>query len=149
MKIGSNQEKPDVTKIKVQINDIKDDMIYCSHVVSGYKIKAFIKKDMHLEKNQVVLLEFRRGPSGGGGYIVVDELMETVEAEVLGAQHMIANNMMYTSIILQNLQTGKRMHSLVPSNNALFRYTNVIMTGDRVRIKLNNGNIVSIDGIEN
>lgn len=148
MKIGNNQEKQDVNRIKVQINEIKDDIIVCSHITSGYKVKAFIKKDMQLEKNQVVLLEFRRSPSGGGGgYIVVDELMETIDANVLEAQHIISNNMMYTSLILENTKTGKRMHSVVTSSNELFRYTNVIMTGDRVKLRINNGNIVSIDDI--
>ena len=133
----------DANKIKVQIKKINDDTIECRHITSNYNIRAFVQKEHNLEIGQVVQLEYRR-TSGGGGYIVVDDLMEEIEANVLEAQHIISNGMMYTSLILENPDTKQRIHSLVPSTNKLFSSTSIIITGDIVRMKINNGNLFSI-----
>lgn len=142
MKMGNQQAE--TTRITVRVKEIRDDSIVCNHVSSGYRVKAFINKDTKLVVGQVVLLEYKRG-AAGSGYVVVDELMEEVEADVLEAQHIINNGMMYTSLILENPITHRRMHSLVPSNNQLFCSTNVVIAGDHVKLKMNNGNIFSIE----
>jgi len=133
----------DANRIKVQIKKINDDTIECRHITSNYNIRAFVQKGHNLEIGQVVQLEYRR-TSGGGGYIIVDDLMEEIEANVLEAQHIISNGMMYTSLILENPDTKQRIHSLVPSTNKLFSSTSIIITGDIVRMKINNGNLFSI-----
>lgn len=130
-------------KIKVQIKKINDDSIECRHITSNYVVKAFITKGMKFEIGQVVQLEYRTN-SGGSGYVVVDDLMEEIEANVLEAQHIISNGMMYTSLILENPDNKQRIHSLVPSTNNLFSNTSIIITGDKVKLKINNGNLFSI-----
>lgn len=143
MRLLNNASK-DTSKIRGQIKKINEDTIECVHTTSNYKVMAYIKSDMKLEIGQVVLLEYRKGP-GGGGYIVADSLMEEITATVLEAQHIISNNMMFTSLIMENPETHKRMHSLVPSNNNLFSDTSVIITGDKVKLRINNGNLFSIN----
>ena len=130
-------------KIKVQIKKINDDSIECRHITSNYAVKAFITRGMKFEIGQVVQLEYRTN-SGGSGYVVVDDLMEEIEANVLEAQHIISNGMMYTSLILENPDNKQRIHSLVPSTNNLFSNTSIIITGDKVKLKINNGNLFSI-----
>jgi hypothetical protein len=142
MRISSDEAR-DNSRIKVQIKKISDDILECRHITSNYSIRAFAPKGNRLEVGQVVQLEYRRA-SGGGGYIVVDELMEEMEANVLEAQHIISNGMMYTSLILENPANKQRIHSLVPSTNKLFSSTNIIITGDKVKMKINNGNLFSI-----
>lgn len=139
----SNDVNKETNKIKVQIKKICDDTIDCRHITSNFQVRAFITKDMKLEIGQVVLLEYKRS-SAGGGYIVIDELMEEIEAKVLEAQHIISDGMMFTSLILENPKTKTRLHSLVPSTNKLFGSTNIIITGDIVKLKINNGNLFSI-----
>lgn len=139
----TNKDNSDSTLIKVKIREIREDTIICTHLASNYKVKAFIKKDMKLEIGQVVMLEYRQNGSVGG-YIVVDDLMDEVEATVLEAQHIISDGTMYTSLILENPETKQRIHSLVPSTNKLFSSTNIIITGDKIKLRINNGNVFGI-----
>lgn len=142
MRMSSELEKS-TSKIKVQIKKINDDTVECRHLTSNFQVKAFINKDMKLDVGQVVLLEFRK-LGNMSGYIIADELMEEIEANVLEAQHIISNGMMYTSLILENPNNKQRIHSLVPSTNKLFSSTSIIITGDKVKLKINNGNLFSI-----
>ena len=131
------------SRIKAVIKKLYGDTVECEHLTSHYKIKAFYKHDMDIVEGQVVLLEFRETHSGSG-YIVIDDLMEELDATVLEAQHLIADGMMYTSIIMESVEKKKRMHSLVPSNNKLIAETSIIMKGDMVRIRINNGVLFGI-----
>jgi hypothetical protein len=142
MKLTSSKSE-ETSKIKVQIKEIYDETIVCKHVMSGYRIVAFKKYDWKLEVGQIVLLEYKRSNSGGG-YVVVDDLMTEIDANVLEAHHIIADGMLYTSLIMENPETHQRMHSLVPSSNNLFGDTSIIITGDKIKMKINNGNIFSI-----
>ena len=139
-----NNNNSDVNRIKAQVRRIKSDYIECKHLTSNYTVKAFITKEMKFEIGQVVLLEFRRN-AGGGGYIVIDDLMEVIKAEVLEAQHIINNGMMYTSLILRNPDTNQRMHSLVPNTDKLFSNTSIVITGDVVTLRINNGSLFSLE----
>ena len=141
---GTNNSSSEVNRIKAQVRKIKGDIIECKHITSNYPVKAFITKDMKFEIGQIVLLEFRRN-AGGGGYIVIDDLMEVIKAEVLEAQHIINNGMMYTSLILRNPETNQRMHSLVPNTDKLFGSTSIVITGDVVTLRINNGILFSIE----
>lgn len=144
MRLTSN-EVNNSSRIKVQIKKFVGDKVECKHITSSYKIEAFFKQEMDLSEGQVVLVEFRQSRTArGGAYVVIDDLMEEVDAKVLEAQHMIADGLMYTSIIAENPETKKRMHSLVSSSNKLFAETSVIMKGDNVRIRVNNGVLFSI-----
>lgn len=134
----------ETNKIKIQIMKISDDTVEGKHISSNVVVKALITKKMDLEIGQVVLLEFKRNENGGQ-YIVRDALMEEIDADVLDAQHIISDGVMYTSIIIQNPSTRKRMHSLVPSSNKLFCSTSVIITGDKVKVRINNGSLFSIN----
>lgn len=129
--------------IKVQIRKVLDETIECKHITSNFQIKAFYRNDMHLSEGQVVLVEFRK-TANGGGYIVIDDLMEEIDAKVLEAQHLIADGLMYTSIIAESLDTRKRMHSLVSSSNKLFSETSIIIRGDTVKLRINNGSLFNI-----
>lgn len=130
-------------RIKVQIKKIVGDNIECKHISSNMTLRAVIKNSMQLEVGQVVMVEWKKGP-GGGAYVVVDEMISEIEAHVLEAQHIISDGMMYTSLILENPATKQRLHSLVPSTNKLFSNTSIIITGDVVKVKINNGNLFSI-----
>lgn len=133
----------DQGRIKVQITGIQGDIAKCKHIMSSLTVKAYIKKGMELEIGQVVILEYRRNQNGGG-YIIADELIDELEVNVLEAQHIISDGNMYTSLIFENPVTNKRMHSLVPSSNKLFGSTNIIVKGDKIKLKINNGNVFSI-----
>lgn len=83
------------------------------------------------------------------GYVIVDTLMETVEAQVLEVQHIIAEGKMFSSVIFEDTTNHRRMHSLVSSNNKLFRYSSILIKDDIVTIKLNNGELFQIVSVEN
>lgn len=134
----------DQGRIKVQITAIQGDIAQCKHVMSAFTVKAYIRKGMELEIGQIVILEYRRNQNGGG-YIIADELIDELEVNVLEAQHIISDGNMYTSLIFENPVTHKRMHSLVPSSNKLFGSTNIIIKGDKIKLKINNGNVFSIN----
>jgi len=131
------------SQYKVKVTAIKGETLECAHATSGFKTKAFFKKEMDIEVGQVVLLEYCCN-KGTSGYIVVDDLTEILEVKVLDAQHIINDGTMYTSLILENPESGKRMHSLIPCSNKLFASTNVIITGDIVKLKVNNGDIFKV-----
>lgn len=130
-------------KIKVVVKKVSDDTIMCKHITSNYDIKAYITRNMHIEVGQVILLEYRVN-NGGGGYIVADPLVEEVNAKVLEAQHIISDGNLYTSVILENLETHNRIHSMLSDKNELFASTNILITGDTVKMKINNGKLFSI-----
>lgn len=136
-------------RIKVQILaiDKSTGVIDCKHIASGYKVKAYIRPDMKFEVGQVVLLEYKKTPTMSG-YIVADSLMIETTAKVLDAQRIIEKDVMYTSIILESIDTHKRMHSVIQSSNNLFWDTSIIITGDTVKIRINNGNMFSIEVIQ-
>lgn len=132
------------SKIRVKIENISGNKVECSHINSGFKVKATIKEGMDLCVGQIVVLEYTSNQRTSG-YIVVDDLIEELDVEVLEAHHIISDGVMYTSIIIENPITKSRMHSLIPSYEKLFSSTNVIIKGDKLKIKINNGNIFSID----
>lgn len=148
---GSKKSKDDKgTKIKVRIVNIKSDKYkgdtyICTHVGSNFKVQAKCnKKDMGLEIGQIVMIEYDKRYSGGG-YVVVDDLSEEMDAEVLYVDHIISEGNMYTSLIIRNPKTNRRMHSLVSNNNKLFSSsTCTIIPGDVIRLKINNGEIFKI-----
>jgi hypothetical protein len=140
----NNEASREASRIKAQIKKINPDTIECRHLTSNILVKAYIKSDMHFEIGQVVLLEFRNNGTYSG-YIVVDDLMEEIEADVLEAQHIVSDGMMYTSLILENPKTKQRMHSLIPSNNQLFCNASVVITGDKVKLRINNGNLFNLE----
>lgn len=142
MRITTN-DGGDSSRIKVQIKKIVGDTIECKHITSNFQVRAFYRRDMQLVEGQVVLVEFRKS-ANGGGYVVVDDLMEEIDAKVLEAQHLIADGMMYTSIIVESFDSKKRMHSLVPSSNKLFSETSIIIKDDIVKIRINNGTLFNI-----
>lgn len=144
MKANENMMEPQERRIRVQITAIQGDIAKCKHIMSAFTVKAYIRKDMKLEEGQVVILEYRRNQNGGG-YIIADELIDEIEVNVLDAQHIISDGVMYISLIFENPITHKRMHSLVPSSNKLFGSTNIIIKGDKIKLKINNGNVFSID----
>jgi hypothetical protein len=143
MKINSTNSE-EISKIKVKIKEIHNDTIVCNHLASGYRVVAYIKDNMHFFVGQVVMLEFKRS-SNGGGYIVADDLMEEIYANVLEAQHVVSDGMMYTSLVLENPDTKQRMYSLVPSSNSLFEYTSIIVKGDKVKLMVNNGTVFTVE----
>ena len=132
--------KDGTNKIRVKVLEINGETIKCKHLTSGFEVQAYIIDSVKLELGQVIILEFRRTEHNyNGGYIVFDTLMEEVEAQVLNAQHIIADGLLYTSLILENTKTKQRLHSLVPSTDKLFSDTCVVITGDIVKVKINNG----------
>lgn len=142
MKIARGVEKK-VTSIKVRILKITDNYVECRHEASGVSIRVIGIDKEDVELGQIIEVEYKNTATGGG-YILKDLLMENIQAKVLKAQHIIADNTMYTSLILENAKTQKRMHSLVPNTNKLFSDTSIIITGDTVTLKINNGMLFSI-----
>ena len=143
MRPNENLVEENQGRLKVQIVAIQGDIAKCKHILSSFSVKAFIKRGMNIEVGQVVILEYRRNQSGGG-YIIVDGLMEEIEVNVLDSQHIISDGNMYTSLIFENPVTHKRMHSLVPSSTKLFSSTNIIIKGDTIKLRINNGNVFNI-----
>ncbi len=144
MSIFGKKDKESGTRMKVRIVNIKDGYYICTHVGSNFKIRVKRKNDMDLEIGQIVLVEYNKKYSNGG-YIVVDDLSEECDAEVLEAHHIIDNDLMYTSLIIRNPKTNRRMHSLISNNNSLFSSsTSTILSGDKIRLKINNGDIFKI-----
>ena len=130
--------------IKVKITNIKGNMLECAQLMSNFKVSAKCPEDMDLEVGQTVMIKMVNNREYKG-YIVEDSLTEEVEAEVLDVQHIISDGVMYISLIVMNPVTKKRMHSLVPSTDRLFcKSTNVIIKGDIVTLKINNGVILNI-----
>lgn len=140
MKANKQTKSAKPAKIKAQIIAFRNGVMECKHIASSYKFEAINPKNIDIEIGQVVLLEYV-----GNNYIVDDGLIEIVNSRVLNAQHIIDNNKMYTSLILENPKTKQRMHSLIPSTNSIFYTTCVILTGDLIRIKINNGNLFSVE----
>lgn len=144
---GSKKSSKDSTgtKMKVRIVNIKDDCYICAHVGSNFKVKAKCKANFNLEIGQIVMIKYDKKYSSSG-YLVVDDLSEELDAEVLAVHHIISNDeLMYTSLIIRNPKTNRRMHSLVSNNNKLFSSsTNTIIVGDHVKLKINNGAIFKI-----
>lgn len=143
MKLTKNGADHSKSVIRVRVLAIKEDLIECEHVASKFKIKSLYKKEMSLEVGQIVLVEYI-AKENCSGYIVVDDLTEEVTAKVLEAHHIISNGIMYTSLILENTENHKRIHSLIPSMDRLFCSSNIIITGDEVVVKINNGQVFSI-----
>ena len=142
MKLASDIEGG-TSKLRVKVKEIDGEKIKCNHISSGFEVTAYIKSNTKLEIGQIILIEYRKN-LGSGGYVLYDDLMEEINATVLEAQHIISDGMMYTSLILENPTTKQRLHSLVPSNNKLFGNTSIIITGDIVKVRVNNGNLFSI-----
>lgn len=130
-------------RIKVQILYFENDMAVCKHVMSTYNTKAYLRKGMKLDIGQIVLIEYRRN-SSGGGYIIVDELIEIVKAKVLYVQHIFNEKEIMVSMILEDTVTGERIHSVVSSKDELFYNSNTVIAGDIVQIRKNNGKVFSI-----
>lgn len=147
MKILNNsQDKQKIRSvIRVRVNSIVGNTLECSHLISNFKIRATFDAGMNIEQEQVVLVEYvNKADKSKSGYIVIDDLSEEIEANVLEAQHIISDGIMYTSLICEHTVTRARIHSLVPNFSRLFLSTNIIVRGDRVIIKLNNGEIFNI-----
>lgn len=148
MKLTNKDTSHSSSKIKVRINEIDEEekTVECSHVISGFKIVAFFKDGMKLEVGQIVTLEYRHNQSCSG-YIVVDEMIEDIDGEVLETHHIISDGVLYISIIIKSLSTNIRMHYLIASNSVtnIFDSASIIVVGDRVNVKVNNGEIFTIE----
>ena len=143
MKLNKSIGNKSNSTIRVKVNEIKNGILECTHVVSNIKIKAFYKDEMDIEVGQIVMVEYTSN-NKKAGYVVTDDLADNIEAKVLEAQHILANGVLYTSLIIENTENKQRMHSLIPSYNSLFSKTNIIISGDVVNIKVNNGEIFNI-----
>jgi len=143
-KVDIKEDRVENQKIKVQILSIDNDMAICKHVMSSYSAKAYIRKGMKLEIGQIVILEYRRS-SIGGGYIIADELVDKIDARVLYVQHIFEDNVVMVSMILEDLSTHNRIHSIVSSANKMFCDANTVVVGDIVTVKKNNGSVFGIE----
>ena len=141
--------KDGTNKIRVKVLEISGETLKCRHLTSGFEVTAYLTSNVKIELGQVLLLEFRKTSYNyNGGYIVFDTLMEEMDAKVLNAQHIIADGMLYTSLILENVNTKQRLHSLVPSTDKLFSDTSVLIVGDTVKLSFKvNEDISKISGV--
>jgi hypothetical protein len=144
-------------KIKVKVVSIGDDgHLECSHVTSRLKYGAICPKHMAVDIGQIVVIEFKssgfkkiKGTPVESSYVVVDTLMDEVTATVLKAQHLVSDGRIYTSIILENIETKKRLHSLIDNTNKLFNdSTSTLIEGDNVKLFINNGEIFKIASLD-
>jgi len=135
--------------IKVRVDSISGDIVECSQIASNLHVRAKnIGHKFMLDIGQIILLKYVKTPVYTG-YVVHDDLSYEVNAEVLEAYHIISNEKMYTSLILYNPETKKRLHSLVDNNNRLFNDDTItIIKGDIVKLKINNGDILRISTID-
>lgn len=146
MKVNKNSESPNrnSTKIKVRVLRVAGDIVECKHEASNRTVRAFIGEHIReLSPGQIIEVEYSSN-NAASGYVVYDDLIEIVEAEVLEAHHIIANGIMYTSIILENSKTHKRLHSLVQSTERMFQDTSILIKGDIVKLRLNNGVLFNV-----
>jgi len=133
------------TKLKVRVFKINGDMVECKHEASNRSIKAYAGRLANeLSIGQVIEVTYSLD-NDGGGYTVSNSLVEEIEAIILDAQHIIANGIMFTSIIVENPKTHKRLHSLVSSSERMFNNTSILIKGDIVNLRLNNGILFNIE----
>lgn len=137
-----NRVNNNAEQVKVRIVKISAETIDCRHLSSDLEIKAFYKSGMDLSIGQIVLLRFKRSEAGSA-YIVDDPLINYIYGDVLEAHHFIQEDMLFTSVIIQ-VQNKKRMHSLAASNTKIFGETSILVKGDKVKIKQNDGMIFGI-----
>lgn len=141
-----NNLKSSADRIKVQVKEVQYELNFvdCMQLVSGIKVRAVLPKGVKVVTGQIVYVEYKKDENNSF-YVVTDTLLERVEAVVLKAHHLISDGVMYTSIIMKNKKTGKRMHSVIPNSARLFDQTNILITGDNVIIEMNNGDIFNIN----
>lgn len=137
-------------KVKVVAKN-QDGTLDCSHITSNYKYKVMCKDMQSIEIGQIVMIA-QKGTAINimknnerAQYYVVDTMVEKVSATVLNSQHIMSEKVMYTSIILENDVTNKRMHSIIDNTSKLFsECTSTLIAGDKVELTINNGVIFKI-----
>lgn len=149
MGISSKSNNKNI-KVKVVAKN-QDGTIDCSHITSNYKYKALCKDINSVEIGQIVMIS-QKGTAMNimksnekAQYSVVDTMVEKVRATVLSSQHIMSEKVMYTSVIFRNIETNKRMHSIIDNTSKLFsECTSTLITGDNVELTINNGVIFKI-----
>lgn len=147
-------------RIKVQIKDIDTATgeYSCNHLSSNRKIVAINPSKFDVEVGQVVMADFQRNNTGGY-YIISDPLLEVIEAEIKQAQHIIApdarqdkmvncGERMYVSLVIEEPKTQQRMLSIIKNTDRLFNQASLIVTGDRVKITMNDDNVYGLHYIK-
>ena len=131
-------------KLKVKVVEIDNKTLKCKHLASGYELQAINRNNEPVQVGQTIMVEYRKEVLGGK-YVLFDNLMEEMRVKVLDSQHLLSNDRMYVSVIMENEKTKQRIHSLIQSGSDLFASTSIIVTGDILNIKINNGALFSID----
>jgi len=137
-------------KVKVVAKN-QDGTIDCAHITSNTKYKVLCDNVNGVELGQIVLIA-QKGTAmnimksnNKAQYSVVDTMIEKVNATVLSSQHIMSEKVMYTSVIFQNDDNNKRMHSIIDNTNKLFsECTSTLIAGDKVELTVNNGVIFRI-----
>lgn len=143
MRVGQRYKEAMTSRIKIRVSTIDGDKITGKHETNNCPINAICtREDFEIHVGQVIEVEYVN-TQHIKGYIVKDNLMSTTNATVLYIQHIIADNMMYVSMIIRT-QSGKRVQSLIPNTMKAFQQASVLIPHDDIMIKTNNGNLFEI-----
>lgn len=143
MRVSKSYRETLNSRIKIRVSTIDGDKITGKHEVSNYPITAICtRSDIEIHVGQVIEVEYINNQHIQG-YTVRSSLMERTSATVLYVQHIIADSMIYVSLILQT-KDGKRMHSLIPNTMKAFKQASLLIPNDNILVKTNNGNLFEI-----
>lgn len=143
MRVGSRYKETLNSRIKIRVSTIDGERITGKHETSNYPVTALCTRDDYeIHVGQVIEVEYVN-TQHLQGYIVKNPLISTTSATVLYIQHIIADDMMYVSLIIRT-QSGNRVHSLIPNTMKAFQQASLLIPNDDIMIKTNNGNLFEI-----
>lgn len=143
MRVGARYRETVNSRIKIRVTTIDGEKITGKHETSNYPVTALCTRDdFEIHTGQVIEVEYVNNQHLQG-YIVKNPLISTTSAVVLYIQHIIADGMMYVSLVIRT-QSGDRVHSLIPDSMQSFKQASLLIPNDHIMIKTNNGNLFEI-----
>ena len=138
-----SKTQPKTFKVRIIDMDRNKKLMTCQHK-TGFIVKmSYNPAGTDYAIGQMIEVAYKSNQMVTG-YVITDNLIQIVDARVLEAQHIIENEKLYTSVIFEDTRTKKRMHSLVPYSSTIFPQTVILISGDIVKLKLNNGELFEI-----
>lgn len=130
--------------VKITSIDKKERTVECI-CTNGLKIKiSYPRGGADLHVGQYIGVVYRT-KGYVEGYTLVDTLMETVDMRVIDVQRMVHKDVMYVSIVFEDRHNqSRRMFSCVRSGSSNFPNASVLVIGDYVKVRVNNGKLFDI-----
>lgn len=143
MKVGKSYRETVNSRIRIRVTTIDGNQITGKHETNKIPISAICTKpDLEIHVGQLIEVEYVANQHMNG-YVVRSSLMNLVAAQVIYVQHIFSNEMLYISLIVKT-KTGAREHALIPSTMRAFTQASLLIPGDNIMIKVNNGDLFEI-----